>query len=155
MIDSGCQVNLARGSALPSFYWENTTDGGIAINGTPVPLQAKFELFPVNFNGIPDKLTVYRMEDLSEDCVLGVEFLHRVNPYLVDHTKMKFTCVLNGQPVSLPISFKSVPKCKITKVKPVHTPNRAQLMKMERSKTFSDVHGEKTLKNIAKKLKKD
>ena len=67
MIDSGCQVNLARGSALPSFYWENTTDGGTTINGTPVPLQAKAELFPVNFNGLPDKLTVYRMDDLSEN----------------------------------------------------------------------------------------
>ena len=95
------------------------------------------------------------MDDLSEDCVLGAEFLHRVNPYLVDHTQMNFTCVLNGHPVSLPISFKSVPKCKITKVKPVHTPNIAQLMKMERSKIFSDVHGEKTLKDIAEKLKRD
>ena len=44
MIDSGCQVNLARGSALPSYYWEKTIDGGTAINGAPIRLQAKAEV---------------------------------------------------------------------------------------------------------------
>ena len=70
-LDFGCQVNLARGSALPSFYWENTSGGGTVINGNHVPLETKEELFPVNFNGVSDKLTVYRLDNLSEDCVLG------------------------------------------------------------------------------------
>ena len=26
MLDSGCQVNLSKGLALPSFYWKNTSD---------------------------------------------------------------------------------------------------------------------------------
>ena len=47
MIDSGCQVNLEKGSALPQYYWEETTDRGSAIEGTPVTLKAKAELFPV------------------------------------------------------------------------------------------------------------
>ena len=45
MIDSGCQVNLAKGLALAHFYWENTSDKGSAIEGTPVPLKAKYEIF--------------------------------------------------------------------------------------------------------------
>ena len=28
MIDFRCQVNLAKGSSLPQFYWENTSDEG-------------------------------------------------------------------------------------------------------------------------------
>ena len=84
MIDSGCQVNLARGSALPHFYWENISTHGEAIEGTTVPITAKAELFPVQFNKVSDKLTLYRLYDLSDDCVLGSEFLHQVSPFAVD-----------------------------------------------------------------------
>ena len=36
MIDSGCQINLAKGNAIPQFYWENTAEMGIVIEGTPI-----------------------------------------------------------------------------------------------------------------------
>ena len=71
MVDSGCQVNLAKGPALPRFCWEETTDRGATIEGTPVSLKAKSELFPIAFNGVSDKLALYRLDSISDDCVLG------------------------------------------------------------------------------------
>ena len=71
MIDSGCLVNPAKGSTLPQFYWENTSDKGSAIEGTPVPLKAKSEKFLVQFKGVNDHLTLYRLDEISEDCILG------------------------------------------------------------------------------------
>ena len=41
VVDFGCQVNLAKGSALPFYYWENTFGSGTAIHGTPVPIKGK------------------------------------------------------------------------------------------------------------------
>ena len=41
MIDSGFQLNLAKGSAIPLFYWENYADHGSTIEGTPVSLTSK------------------------------------------------------------------------------------------------------------------
>ena len=58
MIDSGCQVNLAKGSALPSFYWEETANSGSEIEGTPVALTGKAELFPVQFGKVKYSLTL-------------------------------------------------------------------------------------------------
>ena len=57
MLDFGCQVNLAKGSALPSFYWENTIDCGTTIEGTPVPLTTKEENFPIKLNKTSDAVT--------------------------------------------------------------------------------------------------
>ena len=95
------------------------------------------------------------MDDLSEDCVLGSNFLHQVNPYLVNHRKCTFTCFMKNKKVVLPLSFRSIPKCRISELPPVSIPNRAQLMKMDRCKVFSEIHGEKALKEITEKLKKD
>ena len=81
---------MAKGSALPPFYWEQTSDRGTAIEGTPVPLKAKEKIFPVNFNGVSDKLTVYRLDSINDDCILGSEFLNRVSPFTVDTKKMVF-----------------------------------------------------------------
>jgi hypothetical protein len=36
MIDSGCQMNLAKRNVIPPFYWENMNERGIAIEGIPV-----------------------------------------------------------------------------------------------------------------------
>ena len=109
LIDSGCQVNLARGSTIPSFYQEKTVDGGTAINGVPIQLQAK-ENLSVYFNGIHDTLTLYRMDDLSEDCVLGSNFLHQVNPYLVDHRKGTFTCIMKNKKGCFTLDLQIYPK---------------------------------------------
>ena len=136
MIDSRCQVNLAKGSALPHFYWENTSDKGSAIEGTPVPLKAKSEKFPVQFKGVNDQLTLYRLDDISDDCILGSKFLHRVSPCSVDTKKMTFSCIINHQSVELPIFFHSTPKCHTIVQKLEHKPNPAQLSKMERCKVF-------------------
>ena len=57
MLDSGCQVNLAKGSALPSFYWENTTNRGPTIEGTPVPRAAKAGNFPIKLNKTSNAVT--------------------------------------------------------------------------------------------------
>ena len=123
MIDSGCQVNLAKSSALPLFYWENTSDKGFAIEGTPVPLKAKSEIFPVQFKGVNDQLTLYRLDEISEDCILGSELISRVSPFSVDTKKMKFSCIINNQNVELPIFFHSTPKCHSTVQKLEHKPN--------------------------------
>ena len=112
MLDSECQVNLAKGSTFPSFYWENTSDRGSAIEGTPVPLTMKAENFPIKLKGTNDSLTLYRLDDINEDCILGLEFLSRVNPISVDTKKMIFSYVINDCTIELPISFDSVPKCK-------------------------------------------
>ena len=41
MIDSSCQLNLSKGSAIPLFYWEKSEDHGLAIEGTPASLTGK------------------------------------------------------------------------------------------------------------------
>ena len=110
-IDSGCQVSLAKSLALPSFYWEKTTDCGAAIQGTPIALTAKSKLFPVQFGEVKDELTLYRLDEISEDCILGVEWIHKVSPYLVDTKKMVFTCTYNDQTIALPIYFRSTRRC--------------------------------------------
>ena len=93
MLDSSCQVNLAKGSALPSFYWENTKDHGTTIEGTPDPLAAKAENFPIKINKNSDAVTWYRLDDIKEDCILGLEFLARVSPFYFDIHKILFSCV--------------------------------------------------------------
>jgi len=32
-------MNLAKGNAIPSFYWEKTNEHGVAIEGTPIQLK--------------------------------------------------------------------------------------------------------------------
>ena len=71
MLDSGCQVNLAKGSALPPFYWENTSDRGLATEGTSIPLVEKAKNFPIKLKGTSNTLTLYRLYDINEDCILG------------------------------------------------------------------------------------
>lgn len=131
MIDSSCQVNLAKSSALPAFYWEKTADRGSAIEGTPAALTAKAELFPVQFGKVKDKLTVYKLDSITEDCILGSEFLQRVDPFTVNSKDMTFTCYLNNQKVTLPISFNASHKCIAPEQKIVSKQNPAQLSKME------------------------
>ena len=96
MLDSGCQVNLAKGLALPLLYWENTTDRGTTIEGTQVPLVAKVEKFPMKFNETTDAVTWYKLDNIKEDCILGSEFLDRVSPFSFDKKKMLFSCVISN-----------------------------------------------------------
>ena len=74
------------------------------------------------------------MDDVSEDCVLGSLWLQKVSPYSVDHDKMTFTCKLNGQFITLPMSFQPIRKCKTIEPPVIIQPPLAQLMKMERCK---------------------
>ena len=59
MLDSGCHANLEKCSTLPSFYWENTTGCGTAIEGTPVPFAAKAEKFLIKLNKTSDAVNWY------------------------------------------------------------------------------------------------
>ena len=52
MIDLGCQMNLAKGNAIPSFYWERTNKHGVAIEGTHVQLKGRVPYFPISIGGI-------------------------------------------------------------------------------------------------------
>ena len=83
-----------------------------AINGKPIPLQPKCKKFPIQIGNVCDQISLYRMDDVSEDCVLGSLWLQKVSPYLVNHDKLTFTCKLNGQFVTLPMSFQPIRKCK-------------------------------------------
>ena len=71
MIDSGCQLNLAKRNAIPNFYWEKTLDMGLAIEGTPVQLLGKENRFPVSFNGIKSELSLSKLDNMNDDCILG------------------------------------------------------------------------------------
>ena len=154
MLDSGCQVHLAKGLALPSFYWENTSDRGPAIEGTHVPLVAKAENFPIKLKGTNDSLSLYILDDINEDCILGSKFLSRVSPISVDTKKMIFSYVINDCTIELPISLNSVPKCKSLVQNPMQKTNPSQLLKMDHCIAFSDIHGEKSLADITAKLVK-
>ena len=92
---------------------------------------------------------------MSEDVVLGSNFLHQVNPYFVNHHKKTFICTFDNKFVRFPLYFQDPSICPIPKSSPVQFPNTAQLMKMERSLVFSKLHGEKALKEISDKLRKN
>ena len=47
MIDSGCLLNLAKGSTIPLFYWEKSVDHDSTIEGIPVSLIGKIADFPI------------------------------------------------------------------------------------------------------------
>ena len=135
-------------------YWENTSDRGSAIQGTPVPLVAKSENFPIKLKETNDTLTLYRLDEINEDCILGSEFLSRVGPISVDTKKMIFSCVINDCTIELPIFFNYVPKCQSLIQNPKHKSSPAQLLKMDRCIAFSDIHSEKYLASISAKLVK-
>ena len=66
---------------------------------------------------------------------------------------MTFTCYINKRKVILPLSFNSEVKCQnITKPDNASIP---RLAKMERAIAYSEIHGEKMLKEISDKLRKD
>ena len=140
---------------MPQFYWENTFDKGSAIEGTPVPLKARSDSFPVQFNNVHDQLTLYRLDEINEDCILGSEFLARVSPFSVDTKKLVFTCIINNHPIELPIFFHSSPKCPSVVHNSEKKLNPAHLLKMERCIVFSETHGNKALDNIKDKLVKE
>ena len=91
---------------------------------------------------------------MSEDVILGADWLHKVSPYTVDTNTMTFTCFLNGKQIVLPASRKGIRRCPAPIPKVIMHSKPAQLAKMDRSKYFSEVHGEKMLKDITEKLKK-
>ena len=41
MIDSGCQMNLEKGNAIPSFYQEEAKEHGVAIEGNLVQMKGR------------------------------------------------------------------------------------------------------------------
>ena len=92
---------------------------------------------------------------MSEDVVLGSNFLHQVSPYFVNHHKKTFIYTFDNKFVRFPLSFQAPAVCPIPERFPVQFPNSAQLMKMEHSLIFSELHGERDLKDIYEKLRKD
>ena len=105
MIDSGCQLNLSKGSTIPLFYWEKSADHGSAIEGTPVSLTGKVENFPIQISDKFEVLSLYRLDSIKEDYILGSEFLLRGSPFSVDKLKMLFSCTVNNLLVMCPLSF--------------------------------------------------
>ena len=95
------------------------------------------------------------MDDMNEDVVLGSNFLHQVSPYFFNHSKQMFICTFDNKYVRLPLSFRNFPICPLPEQSVVQLANPAQLMKMERSKIFSELHGEKALSEITEKLRRD
>ena len=71
MIDSGCQLNIAKGSASPLFYSEKSADHGSAIEGTPISLNGKVVDFPIHISNESEVLSLYRLDSIKEDCILG------------------------------------------------------------------------------------
>ena len=105
MIDSGFQMNLAKGNAIPSLYWEKTNEHGVAIEGTHLQLKGKFLYFPISIGGIKEVMHLNRLEDLKEYCIIGSPFLHKVSPIKFDEPNMIFTCTINGRRFSTSLYY--------------------------------------------------
>ena len=127
MIDSGCQLNLSKGSAIPLFCWEKSAHHGSAIEGTPVSMTGKVADFPIYISNESEFLSLYRLDSIKEDCILGSEFLLRVSPFSVDNIKMLFSCTVNNQIVVCSLSFESQSKCKVVVPEPVSKPKVVEL----------------------------
>ena len=125
-------MNLAKGNAIPSFYWEKTNEHGVAIEGTPVQLKGRVPDLPISINGIKEVLHLNRLDDLKEDCIIGSPFLHKVNPITVDEPDMNFSCTINGKIVSTPLYHYASYKCKNLVPQSNPTLSLAELFKMER-----------------------
>ena len=155
MIDSGCQLNLSRGPAIPPCYWEKPADHGSEIEGTSVSLTGRVEYFPLQITNIPEVLSLYRLDSIKEDCILGSEFLLRVIPFTVDKKKMLFICTLNDRLISCPLSFEANSNCKMILPGPQSKIKVAELYKMEHFIAYAEMHKEKSLDDISAKLIKD
>ena len=94
MIDSGCQLNLAKGSTIPLFYWEKSANHGSAIEGTPVSLTGKVADFPIHISNESEVLSLYRLDSIKEYCSLGFEFLLRFSLFSIDQIKMLFSFIV-------------------------------------------------------------
>ena len=44
-------MNLEKGNAIPSFYWEKTNEHGVAIEGNLVQLKGRVPDFPITISG--------------------------------------------------------------------------------------------------------
>ena len=45
MIDSGCQMNLEKGNAIPLFYWEKANEHGVAMKELLYISKEEFHIF--------------------------------------------------------------------------------------------------------------
>jgi hypothetical protein len=156
MIDSKCQMNLEKGPTLPKFYWEETSQHGIAIEGSIVPMLGKVADFPIMVEGQKSTTSFGRIDFIKEDCILGSKFLTKVSLVCIDTSKMIFSCIVNGKRVSCPLSYESQSKCKIPEKKPVPKfVSTTYLSKLERCVAYADMHRDKALAEISAKLEKD
>ena len=105
-------MNLAKGNAIQSLYWEKTNEHGVAIEGNPVQLKGRVPYFPISIGGMKEVLHLNRLDFLKEDCIIGSPFLHKVNPITVDEPNMIFTCTINGRRVSTSLYYSTSFKCK-------------------------------------------
>ena len=44
-------MNLEKGNVIPSFYWEEAKEHGVAIEGTPIHMKGRVQDFPINIGG--------------------------------------------------------------------------------------------------------
>ena len=133
-------MNLAKGNAIPSFYWEKTNEHGVAIEGTPVQLKGRVPYFSKSINGIKEVLRLNKLDDLKEDCIIRSPFLHKVSPIIVDEPNMNFSCTINGRRVSTPLYYYASYKCKSLVPQSNLTLSVAEQFKMERSIAYAEMH---------------
>jgi len=111
-------MTLAKTGAIPSFYWEASSDFGNSIDGTPIPLSKIVNNFPVCISGHRFSLTFNQLDQLRDDVVLGSYFLDLVMPVTIDNKALTFSCCLNGFKLTCPMSLKGISRCKNRSPKP-------------------------------------
>ena len=70
MIDSGFHMNLEKGNAIPSFYWEEAKEHRVAIEGTNVQLKDRVPYFPISIGRIKEVLDLNILDSIKEDYII-------------------------------------------------------------------------------------
>ena len=100
-------------------------------------------------------MSLYRLDSIKENCILGSEFLLRVSPFSVDKIKMLFSCTVNNQIVICPLSFESQSKCKFVILEPMLKPKVTELYKIEHCIAYAETYKEKSLAGISTMMIED
>lgn len=56
-------------------------------------------------------MSLHRLDEMKDDCVLGSEFINRVSIVVIDAKNMIFKFMVKGCLVSCPMTHSGVPKC--------------------------------------------
>ena len=148
-------MNMAKGNAIPYFYWEKSNEHGVAIEETPVQLKDRVPNFPISISGIIEAMHLNTLYDLKEDCIIGSDFMHKVGPITIDQPNMIFTFTINDIRVSTSLYYYASFKCKNFVPQSNPSLSLAELFKMKRCITYAEMHKDSTLFEISSKLEKD